>query len=126
MRFDTLTKTFLSKVFKEGCRVLHISSERYSADKLVVEDEYGAMQLVTKQEITTMLQENMTTPIDIVVLALPDSRDLAEAFIAAKIPHVVAFDFKDFDFAIYDANEGQMTVEHVFQCIYTFCTKFYI
>ena len=59
--------------------------------------------------------------IDVVVLAIPKSRMIAEIFISLGVPHVVCFDFSD-DFMqpIYNDNHT-----HVYDAMYTFCKDFY-
>lgn len=61
--------------------------------------------------------------IDVVVLAIPQSRILAEIFIELGVPHVICFDFTD-EF-MYDYTSLDYSMNAPYECIYAFCEEFY-
>lgn len=61
--------------------------------------------------------------IDVVVLAIPNSRILAEVFVDLGVPHVICFDFSEeflINYSNYDSN-----INAPYECMYAFCQEFY-
>jgi hypothetical protein len=122
VKFDTLTRKTLQQLKTSGCRVLQLSSDVWQDDCLCVEGRFGELEKISLEELQQILiPHGERLAIDVVVLAIPRSRMLAEIFIALGVPHVVCFDFSDsFMNLSYCDFEN-----HVYSAMYEFCQDFY-
>lgn len=54
------------------------------------------MEYIHIDEMKNLLKtDNNKLPVDLVVIAIPDSIKIAKVFIELGVPHVVAFDFNE-------------------------------
>ena len=102
VKFDVLTRESLKLIKNHGCRVLHLSSDEFRDLQLWAEGKYGELDLIEISDLRQLLiPEGGRLSIDVVVLAIPKSRLLAEIFIDLGVPHVIFFDFSDEFYQIY-------------------------
>ncbi|CDW81385.1 UNKNOWN [Stylonychia lemnae] len=124
LKFDILSLELLNYVKNYGCRVLHISSDVYSPDHLCIEGKNAEIQYIKIAELKNLLDPlESGLNVDLVVLAIPESQKLAQAFVEMGVPHVVSFDFKpnflsNFMYNVY-------TLPKRYDYIYDFCVEFY-
>lgn len=124
MKFDVLSRELLEYVKNYGCRVLHLSSDVYHPDYLCIEGKNAEIEYISVIELKVLLKpSNSRLNVDLVVLAIPESQNLAQVFIDMGVPHVVSFDFKHkmlstFMYNIY-------TLPKRYDYIYDFCVEFY-
>lgn len=96
VRFDQLNRELLEYVKNNGCRVLHISSDIYRKESLCIEGENGLIEYISLENLETMLKpERRNLQVDVVVLAIPDSAEIAKVFSSLGVPYVVAFEFDE-------------------------------
>jgi len=94
MNFDILNEDNLEEVFKNGCRILHISNEVYdNSDSLYVEDKLGMTAEINSSKLASLLTKYGPL-IDLIILAFPQSKTLGEFLIRNGIPNVICFQFK--------------------------------
>eukprot|EP00347_Sterkiella_histriomuscorum_P024050 403332474 len=124
LKFDVLSRELLEYVKTYGCRVFHVSSDVYHPDYLCIEGKNAQIEYISIKEMKNLLKPaNSRLNIDLVVLAIPESEKLAQAFVEMGVPHVVFFDFKQkllstFMYNIY-------TLPKRYEYIYDFCVEFY-
>lgn len=96
-----------------------MSSTSWKEETLCAEGKYGELDQVSIEELKDVLvaHEGEMLTIDVVILAIPCSRLIAEVFLSLGVPHVVCFDFAD-DFM----NISIHSVENpMYEAMYTFC-----
>lgn len=124
VKFDILTRENLQTIKAHGCRVLHLCSDESRPDQLCAEGKYGEMDAIQVSEVRDLIfPDGAMLSIDVVVLAIPQSRVLAEVFVALGVPHVICFDFTD-EF-MYDYSSYDYSMNAPYECIYAFCEEFY-
>jgi hypothetical protein len=95
VKYDVLNKDFFIDVIKKGGRILHLSSDFFiQGNSLFLEGEYGETLELTSEEISKLLRESKSL-YDLVILAIPQSNDLAKVFIESGVPFVICFNFSD-------------------------------
>ncbi|TNV87843.1 hypothetical protein FGO68_gene1372 [Halteria grandinella] len=126
VRFDQLNLEMLDYVKNNSCRVLHISSDVYRKDSLCIEGENGLVEYINLEDLRNILQpQSKVLQVDVVVLAIPDSEEIAKVFIELGVPYVVAFEFNEnADENLYMMNVK--TIPLVYNAIYEFCQQFYL
>jgi hypothetical protein len=79
VKFDSLNREVLDYIKKFGCRVLHLSSDVYREDHLCIEGSNGRIEYIHINDLKTILKppNNQRLNVNLVVLAIPDSRKLA-------------------------------------------------
>ena len=82
IHFDSLTRALLSSVGRQGCRVLHLSSDVYARDEALVgcEGAAGEVDWVPSAQLVELLGGGAKAKVDVAVLAMPKSRVLGELF----------------------------------------------
>ena len=124
IKFDNLTRDQLEYVRTYGCRVLHISSDVYNPDYLCIEGKNGEIQYLNFEDIKTILRpDNGRLNVDVVVVAIPESANIAQAFVELGVPHVIGFDFKSSLMSTFMDNI--YTLPKRYDYIYDFCYEFY-
>ena len=110
VRCDFLNRSLLSHIKSDGCKMLHLSSEVFEAERLCIEGTNGVVEYLTLDELYNLLkppqqeishfnpsnkvQEDLK--VELVVLALPLSNKIAEVFLNLGAKHVVSFGFESF------------------------------
>lgn len=83
---------------QSGSRVLHLSSDLIDENNLIVERENGVVRLLSITKIEQMLMPHTQLtgklPMDVVSVAIPNSRKIGEVFSKLGVPHVLTFDLK--------------------------------
>ena len=124
VKFDVLTRESLKSIKNHGWRVLHLSSDEYRDLQLCAEGKYGELDCIEISDLRDILIPfGGRLSIDVVVLAIPKSRLLAEIFIDLGVPHVVYFDFSDDFYKIYSKIDSVSNTPY--EWIYSFCAEFY-
>ena len=124
VKFDILTRDTLKNIRDHGCRVLHLSSEDAKLEHLWAEGAYGELDLIGVSELRELIfPVGAMLSIDVVVLAIPKSRMLAEVFVALGVPHVIFFDFEEEFHNEYTNYDSSINAPYVW--IYSFCEEFY-
>jgi hypothetical protein len=78
LKFDSLKRQNLDYLKSYGCRVLHISSDVYKKDCLCLEGNNGEIEYLPLEEMKNLLKPSIgRLNIDIVVVAIPESLDIA-------------------------------------------------
>ena len=124
VKFDILTRENLKSIKNHGWRVLHLSSDEFRDLQLWAEGKHGELDWIEVSDLRELLLPfGGRLSIDVVVLAIPKSRLLAEVFIDLGVPHVVFFDFSDDFYNIYSKTDSTTNV--LYEWIYSFCAEFY-
>ena len=124
VKFDILTRESLKLIKNHGCRVLHLSSDEFRDLQLWAEGKYGELDWIEISDLREILIPlGGRLSIDVVVLAIPKSRMLAEIFIDLGVPHVIYFDFSEEFYHIYSNIDSAINAPY--ECIYSFCAEFY-
>ena len=124
LKFDILKRESLSYIKDYGCRVLHMSSDVFKNDTLCIEGNNGEIEYLSMDEIKKILRPNEgRLNVEVVVLAIPDCLELAQAFVDLGVPHVIAFDFKQSLLSTFMDNI--YTLPKRYDYIYDFCVEFY-
>jgi hypothetical protein len=87
-RCDFLNRQLLSNIKKDGCKLLHLSSEVFEEERLCLEGTDGIAEYMTLDELTQALipdkkdgshlnPSNQQVKVELVVLAMPVSNKLA-------------------------------------------------
>jgi hypothetical protein len=118
VKFDSLTREVLGFIKKYGCRVLHLSSDVFKPDYLCIEGANGKIDYIHIDELKDLLKpaNEEQLNVNLVVLAIPESKKLAKVFVDLGVKHVVAFDF--------DVQIGMDNVKYLpkrFEQIYHIC-----
>lgn len=94
IKFDILTKELLTYVAQHGSRVLHLTSDIVDHNSLTLEGKNGICTKISKNDLYQLFSNQSTKlSIDVVVIAIPDSTNIAETFEVLGVPHVLAFDY---------------------------------
>ncbi len=122
--FDTLSLSTLQNVLSKSCAVLHLSSDYYTKGTMGLEGELGNLEQIPLAELQKILEPVISTcQCKVVVVAIPESKDIAQMFVKLGVPHVVYFDFSAGDFQDY---EHQVDIRSIkYESIYQFCISFY-
>lgn len=96
LKFEIGTRMNLIQQIEQGCRVLHISTVIPHSDKLVLENEDFTADVLTMDLLEKLLEDKLVVHgVELVVLAIPFSHNLAEFFYnRLKVPNVICFDFE--------------------------------
>lgn len=133
IKFDTLTENLLKYVGKVGTRVLHLTSDCIDSDMLILEAENGKCHKMHTEELYKLFENYLIhdhrlkderLPIDVVVLAIPDSMKIGKIFERLGVPHVLVFELEQTSEAEPDYDEATL-MPFRFNWIYTFSIAFY-
>lgn len=122
--FDTFTLNTLSQILTQSCTVLHISSDHYKPGSISFEGELGELEQVP----LTVLKEKLAgivkrSQCKVIVVAIPDAEDIANAFSELGVPHVVYFKFTEGKLSNYEDRIDVLNLKYA--SIYKFCVGFY-
>ena len=93
IKFDFLTEKNLKELFSRVGRVLHISSDDFnSKGSLFVEGDDGESYEISQEHLQHIISKAKCL-YDLVILAIPQSENLAKIFVEAGIRHIVCFRF---------------------------------
>jgi hypothetical protein len=128
IRMDIATRKNIKQCIESGTRLLHISSEEFSDDALYLENEDGAADMITQEDLSDELFSNSlgldrdSHGIEVMVLAVPSSKKLAQVIREKlKIPHVIGIEFDN-----YPTDGESSNIQKIYQeAIITFCLRFY-
>ena len=124
VKFDVLTRDNLKSIKNYGWRVLHLSSDEYRDLELCAEGKYGELDLIKISELHEyLITSGDKLNIDVVVLAIPQSKLIAEAFVKLGVRHVIYFEFSDEFFDQYCDFDSELNIPY--EWIYTFWAQFY-
>ena len=83
------------------------------------------MEYINIDEMKNLLKtDNNRFPVDLVVIAIPDSIKIAKVFIELGVPHVIAFDFNESIVQSTFMDNVYFNPKR-FDYIYEFCLEFY-
>lgn len=122
IRLDIGTRENLRFCFESNTKILHISSEIPCEDGLVLEDRKYRADKISFSELEELLKPYRNTGVELVVLAMPKSKQLAQFFYTnIGIKHVIGFDFE-----YYPYNGRPLHVYIMFEKgIHKFCVALY-
>jgi hypothetical protein len=107
-----------------GCRVLHISSDVYSPDYLCIEGKNGEIEYISISKLKSLLKPAVgNLNVDVVVVAIPESIRISQAFVDLGVPHVIGFDFRQKLLSTFMDNLYSLPKRYDY--IYDFCVEFY-
>jgi hypothetical protein len=139
VKFDILNRELLDYVKVHGCKLLHLSSHVFEEGKLCLEDgKSGMIEYLTIDNLTKCLLPDSPVHnhahtgmesshhhshacglnVQLVVLAIPVSKELAKALVNMGVKHVVSFGYESF-------LKHSVLIPKVQQMIYNFCVSFY-
>ena len=75
VKFDILSKKFLLQTFKRGSRLMHITSDFFDENYLMLEGDHGVCEKVFIEDLKEILSAQHIN-IEVVSIALPNSRKI--------------------------------------------------
>eukprot|EP01084_Bolivina_argentea_P156532 272823_1 len=88
--FGVLTKNSLIQCIRKGVQMIHISGQIQYEKQLKVEDKYGKLEALTVDTIREVMEQTNENGLKLVFVSTCHSKDIAQLFCDAGVPHVVA------------------------------------
>lgn len=94
VKFDILTKNSLRETLAQGSKLLHLTSDVVLDERIALEGDLGEVKEFSMRKLSQLIY-NLSDRIDLIGIAIPNSRHIGEVFLAKGVKHVLCFEQKD-------------------------------
>lgn len=91
VKFDVLTKNALRETLDQGSKLLHLTSDVVLDGRIALEGDLGEVKEFNTRKFGNLMY-NLSDRIDLVGIAIPNSRHIGEVFLTKGVKHVLCFE----------------------------------